>query len=62
MNPVIEKMLKEDREQTRREIRLEEARRVAERCLALDLSVTTIASVVELPIAEILKIRDSGGS
>ena len=62
MNPVIEKMLKEDREQTRREIRLEEARRVAERCLASGLSVTTIASVVELPIAEILKIRASGGS
>ena len=35
------------------------AREVAERCLALDLSVTIIASVVELPIREILKIRDA---
>lgn len=58
MNPVIEKMLEEDRAETRREIRLE----FAERCLALDLSVTTIAEVAELPIAEILKIRASGGS
>ena len=57
MNPVIEKMLEEDRKETRREISLE----VAERCLAFDLSVTTIASAVKLPIAEILKIRDSGG-
>ena len=56
MNPIIAKMLEEDR----REIRLEVAREVAERCLALDLSVTIIASAVKLPIAEILKIRDSG--